>query len=96
MGVVRRQFREAIRSEIGSAAQGESHNMTKDKIEDIGVNAGLPMERVEQEFLNLAGSVWAGYIYPDDAPPSSTWVGLPRTKTLPPPWSVVAFPREWF
>ena len=95
MGVARRQFREAIRFEIWSAAQGESHNMTKAKIEDIGVNAGLPRERVEQKFLNLAGSVWAGYIYPDDAPPSSTWVGLPRTKPLP-PQSVVAFPREWF
>jgi hypothetical protein len=69
--------------------------MTKAKIEDIGVNAGLPRERVEQEFLNLAGIVWAGYVYPDDAPPSSIWVGLPRKKPLP-PWFTVSFPREWF
>jgi hypothetical protein len=93
--VARRQFQEALKAEIWRAVQVESHNMTKAQIEAVGVDAGLQRERVEQEFLRLAGRIWAGYIYPNDAPPASIWVDRPRREPLP-PWSAVSFPREWF
>jgi hypothetical protein len=95
MGSARQQFEEALKAEIWRAVQVESHNLTKDQIEGIGENAGVPRERVERQFLRLAGRVWAGYIYPNDAPPESIWVDSPPRKPLP-EWSTVSFPREWF
>ena len=57
MGVARRQFQEAIKAQIWRAVQVESYSMTKAEIEGIGVNAGLPKERVKLELLRLAGKV---------------------------------------
>lgn len=92
MGNARRQFRENVESEIVSRAKEQNYDMTKAEIEDIGVNAGLPRERVEQEFLKLAGHVWAGYIYPEDG--LAFWIGHPPRQRLR-PWLSVVFDPSW-
>jgi hypothetical protein len=93
MGTGRQQFREDIESEILNRVKDESDIMTRAELEAIGVYAGLPKERVEQEFLNLAGDVWAGHIHPVNGP--SFWVDHPLKGPLR-SWTTVDFPREWF
>ena len=93
MGRARRQFREDIESEILHRVKNESDIMTRAELEAIGVYAGLAKERVEQEFLKLAGDVWAGRIHPVNGPPF--WVDRPLKGPLK-PWTTIDFPRDWF
>ncbi len=93
MGAARRQFQQDIRDEILHRVKDESDIMTRAELEAIGVYAGLPKERVEQEFLKLAGDVWAGHIRPVKGP--SFWVDRPLKGPLP-TWNTVDFPRSWF
>jgi hypothetical protein len=93
MGTAGRQFREDIESEILHRVKDESDIMTRAELEAIGVYAGLPKEQVEQEFLKLAGDVWAGHIHPVNG--QSLWVDRPLKGPLK-PWTTVNFPREWF
>ena len=93
MRTARQQFREDIASEILHRVKDESDIMTRAELEAIGVYAGLAKERVEQEFLQLAGDVWAGHIHPVNGP--SFWVDRPLKGPLA-SWTTVDFPREWF
>jgi hypothetical protein len=93
MRTARQQFREDIASEILHRVKDESDIMTRAELEAIGVYAGLLKEWVEQEFLKLAGDVWAGHIHPVNGP--SFWIDHPLKGPLK-PWTTVDFPREWF
>jgi hypothetical protein len=56
----RQQFNRAIRAEILRRLREKSFYMDKNEIEEIGEQEGIPKEEAAQEFLRLAGRVWAG------------------------------------
>lgn len=94
MGAARHRFRQAIEDEILRRVEHESGSMTRAELEEIGVNAGLPRERVEREFLRLAGTVWAGHIHPENGPSFPVFAPPPRQPLGR--WVAVDFPRQWF
>jgi hypothetical protein len=87
------QFNKDIKEEILRRLQGESFTMSRDEIEAIGVKAGLPKLMAAGIFLQLAGEVWAGHIYP--AKGKQFWLDSPPKEPLP-RWDEVHFHPQWF
>ena len=75
------QFNKDIKEEILRRLQGESFTMSREEIEAIGVKAGLPKLMAAGIFLQLAGEVWAGHIYP--AKGKQFWLDSPPKEPLP-------------
>jgi hypothetical protein len=66
--------------------------MDKNEIEVIGEREGIPKEEVAQEFLRLAGRVWAGQIIVSEGPT----IGVFGPRAVPKSWLGVTFYTEWF
>jgi hypothetical protein len=93
MGSAWRRFGQALEDEIlrRMRAVAPEYDMQRSGVEDIGEAARIPRKRVEGVFLDLAGKVWAGWIYPEDVSP--IWISSPRSV---PPWTNVVFEPSWF
>ena len=66
--------------------------MDKNEIEEIGEQEGILKEEAAQEFLRLAGRVWAGQIIVSEGPT----IGGFSPRVVPKSWLGVTFYTEWF
>ncbi len=94
MDAALQQFNKDIKEEIWRRLdQGESFTLSREEIEEIGAKAGLPRLRAAGIFLQLAGEVWAGHIYP--AKRERFWLNSPPKEPLP-RWTSVHLHPQWF
>src|SRR3712207_2618954 len=93
MDAALQKFNEDITEEILRRLQGGRFTMSRDEIEVIGLKAGLPELMAAVIFLQLAGEVWVGHVYPTKG--EQFWIDSPPKEPLH-RWAEVHFHPQWF